>query len=225
MPEMDGFQTTQAIRKKEAALYKGKFELPIVAISADSGISLSECVKWGMDGLCNLYGTTSYQEVLMAVVRHWLQNFSKSPRKSPDVDENARSELPSPKRDLQQPKILIVEDNRINQQVVCKFLEKSGYTNFDVVSDGREALDSHATTMYNLILMDCEMPVMDGYEATVIIREREAQGGGRPVPIVAMTAHAMTTDKEKCLACGMTDYMMKPIQKAVLVDMLHKYLG
>jgi len=207
---MDGFQTTQAIRKR--LFFIGAFRLPVVAISADSGISLAECLKWGMDGLCNLGGATSYQEVLLAIVRHWLQAFQKSPRRS-GSDEAVGSEVPSPQKDLSQPKILIVEDNRINQQVVCKFLEKSGYTNFDTVSDGREALDSHANNIYNLILMDCEMPVMDGYEATIIIRECEAQENKPAVPIIAMTAHAMATDKEKCLACGMTDYMMKLFRK------------
>jgi len=69
------------------------------------------------------------------------------------------------------------------------------------------------------------MPVMDGFETTIVIREREVQQNKSPVPIVAMTAYAMASDKEKCLACGMTDYIMKPIQKTVLIDMLHKYLN
>jgi len=226
MPEMDGFQMAQAIREKEVTYYKDQTRIPIVAISADAGISLKECQAHGIDGLCNLAGPTPFQEVLLAVVRHWLQDYEKSPKKiPPSGDIESPEAIPAVPPPRPSPKILIVEDNVINQHVVCRFLEKAGYTNYDTAVDGKEALSFHSTKEYNLILMDCEMPIMDGYEATVIIREREKQENKPPVPIVAMTAYAMSTDKEKCLACGMTDYLMKPLQRSVLLDMLHKYLG
>lgn len=80
---MDGFITARTIRKKEASFFKGAPRMPIIAISADPGISLKECLESGMDGLCSLGGSTPFQEVLLAVVRHWLQEYRKSPRKSP----------------------------------------------------------------------------------------------------------------------------------------------
>jgi len=227
MPEMDGFQIAQIIRKKEATFFKD-FRIPIIAISADAGVSLKDCLSSGMDGLCNLgSNSTPFQDVLLAVVNHWLQDYRKSPRRSPPelaIAEPSTAEEPKEKEAVGQ-RILVVEDNIINQQVVCKFLEKFGYTNFDTAADGREALDLHSSFVYHLILMDCEMPVLNGYDTTIIIRERETQQQTPPVPIIAMTAYAMASDKEKCLACGMTDYIMKPIQRAVLSEMLQKYLG
>jgi CheY-like chemotaxis protein len=227
MPGMSGMQVAQFIRKQEAAS-QGR-RIPIVAISADAGVTLGECIAHGMDGLCNIGGTAPFQEVLMTVVRYWLQSYRKSPRKSPDLQKEAESAIESPKKQHPQsgPKILVVEDNIINQQVVCKFLEKAGYTNYEVAGNGKEAVElvlQRGINDYTIILMDCQMPEMDGYEATEKIRAFEVKNNMIPVPIIAMTAHAMATDKDKCLACGMTDYLMKPIQRVVLLDMLHKYL-
>ncbi len=170
---MNGFQTTQVIRQREA-VYNDKIRVPIVAISADAGIPLAECLAKGMDGLCNLGATTSFQDVLLTVVRHWLQAYRKSPRKTPPDMEGMQQQTlcslltfciagePSSKdvhaqTTSQLPKILIVEDNNINMQVVKKFLEKSGYTNYDIANDGKEAVELYSTIHYDLILMDCQV--------------------------------------------------------------------
>ena len=107
-------------------------------------------------------------------------------------------------------RILLAEDNPVNQLVVLRLLENRGHQ-VQVVSDGRAALEAGARESFDLVLMDVQMPEMDGLEATRILRDRE-KAGVRSVPIVAMTAHAMQGDREKCLAAGMQGYLAKPIR-------------
>jgi two-component system sensor histidine kinase/response regulator len=118
--------------------------------------------------------------------------------------------------------ILIAEDNYVNQRVAVLQLQQIGFI-ADVVSNGDEALEAIRNKNYDLILMDCQMPIMDGFEATREIRKAEIRTGKR-IPIVAMTAHAMEGDREKCIAEGMDDYISKPVNPAVLGSMLEKWL-
>jgi CheY-like chemotaxis protein len=120
-------------------------------------------------------------------------------------------------------RILLVEDNMINRKVATKLIEKSGYT-VDCALNGVEALKRIKKTdePYDLILMDCQMPVMDGYEATREIRRME--GDQRRTPIIAITANAMKGDRQRCLAAGMDDYISKPINSEVLHAMLNHWL-
>ena len=118
--------------------------------------------------------------------------------------------------------ILLVEDNLINQQVALGILQIQGYT-VTVVNNGREALDAHAQGAFDLILMDCHMPEMDGFEATREIRARERPTGKR-MPIVALTANAMAQDREACLNAGMDDHLSKPFSMLTLQNMLDKWM-
>jgi two-component system, sensor histidine kinase and response regulator len=118
--------------------------------------------------------------------------------------------------------ILLAEDNLVNQKVACRILEKLGYR-VDVAVDGQAAVDAWATGRYHLILMDCQMPVMDGYEATRQIRAREA--GGAHIPIIALTAHAMKGADLECSAVGMDDYVSKPIDRDQLNARIERWLS
>ncbi|MZP30179.1 response regulator [Heliobacterium undosum] len=118
--------------------------------------------------------------------------------------------------------ILVVEDNRSNQKLALLLLKRLGYQGH-CVSTGREAVEAVARHPFSLVLMDCQMPDMDGYEATQAIRRAEAEGVGR-LPIIAMTANAMQGDRERCLAAGMDDYTTKPIRPEKLREILKQWM-
>ena len=107
-------------------------------------------------------------------------------------------------------RILLAEDNRVNQLLAVRMLEKQGHT-VVAVGNGREALDAIAKDGFDLALIDLQMPDMDGLEATRRIREKEQETGRSRLPLIALTAHAMTGDRERCLAAGMDGYVPKPI--------------
>ena len=119
---------------------------------------------------------------------------------------------------MRDARILVAEDNYTNQLVVVAQLRKLGYA-ADVAGDGAQALAAVQRGTYDLVLMDCEMPVMDGYEATRRVRE-----SGAAVPIVALTANAMAGDRDRCLAAGMNAFVSKPVELERLVSVLTTWL-
>jgi two-component system, sensor histidine kinase and response regulator len=125
-------------------------------------------------------------------------------------------------RGQERRRILVAEDNIVNQKVVRRAMENLGHS-VDVVSDGAEAVRTWENGQYDLILMDCQMPEMDGYQATQEIRHREK--GGRHIPIVALTAHAMKGAEEECISAGMDDYLSKPVRRDQLEACLERWLA
>jgi PAS domain S-box-containing protein len=130
--------------------------------------------------------------------------------------------LPEP---VTNPRILLVEDNQTNQRLMIYLLRKMGIVDCELAENGEEALTLLEGRTFDLILMDCQMPVLDGYEATRRIRAREAASGGGRTPIVALTAHALAGERERCLAAGMDDYVPKPIRPARIAEVLEHFLG
>ncbi len=121
-------------------------------------------------------------------------------------------------------RILLAEDNVINQKVAQKTLYNLGYS-VDIASNGREAVTALEHIDYDLVLMDCQMPELDGFEATAYIRNPDSPVLNHRVPIIAMTANAMTEDRDNCLRAGMDDYLSKPIKKEVIAELLHAWLS
>ena len=130
----------------------------------------------------------------------------------------------APKRNFQGARILLAEDNPVNRMVAVRFLDKLGVT-VDVATDGKEAVEKWKPGRYAAIFMDCQMPTMDGYDATRAIRalEREA-GSGCSTPIIALTAHAMEEARDRCLDSGMDDYMTKPVRPESFLAALNRWV-
>jgi len=123
-------------------------------------------------------------------------------------------------REIDPHRILLTEDNPVNQLIAQKQLELLGFE-VDVADNGLEALAAIDRRRYDLVLMDCQMPRLDGYEATRRLRRHH---NGRDLPVIAVTAHAIEGDREKCLAAGMDDYLAKPIRVENLSAMLGRWL-
>ena len=134
---------------------------------------------------------------------------------APDATENTPPSWSKP------PRVLVAEDDPVNQTVIARSLERAG-CRADIVSDGKQALRALSKRHYDLVLMDCQMPVMDGYEATRALRRRES--GGHHTPVIAMTAHAMEGAAEDCLQAGMDDYLSKPLRRAILNEALRHWI-
>ena len=145
--------------------------------------------------------------------------------KGPSAGENERSGTLSPISTRVTPealrsRILLAEDNVVNQRLTARVLEKSGHT-VVIVANGREALDALRDDTFDMVLMDVQMPGMDGYEATRAIRTGE-RIKNKHIPVLAFTAHAMAGDRDRCLAAGMNGYISKPINASHLLNLVSR---
>jgi two-component system, sensor histidine kinase and response regulator len=155
---------------------------------------------------------------LFAALVRGLQAAPASEEPSVSATLGAPSDAATPCRAL---RILVAEDNRVNQIVIVRMLEKAGH-HVSLAANGREAVDAVAREAYDLVMMDCQMPELDGFEASRAIRAGEA-GTARHIPIVALTANATQGDRDRCLAAGMDDYLTKPVTADRLVAALARW--
>ena len=174
------------------------------------------CKRWGSrDTFPSRFGAHSLREALLAAGREGKRG--RLPRQA------CRCRHPALAGRTDRARILVAEDNLTNQEVAVAMLNKLGYR-ADLVANGVEALQALREADYDVVLMDCEMPEMDGYEATRRIRERRTGTRNPHIPIIALTADAMTGDRDKCLQAGMNDYLAKPVEPRQLADVLEKWL-
>ena len=218
MPGMNGMETAQRIKTKNPQA------ATILLSSSTIKIDAKTLAQFGVKAALNKpYRQTDLLDAIYETLN--LNRRAKNRDEDihgsllPDFDFNAPIENSFSRQ--KQKRILLVEDNQVNQMVGQTLLKKFGYQS-DVAANGLEAIRALEILPYDLVLMDCQMPEMDGYEATRTIRNR--QWTAAKIPIIALTAHAIEGEREKCLNAGMDDYISKPIQREVLESKLEKWL-
>jgi signal transduction histidine kinase/CheY-like chemotaxis protein/HPt (histidine-containing phosphotransfer) domain-containing protein len=211
MPDMDGFTFAQRIKNDR------RFRGAIIMMLTSGGQrgDASRCRELHISA----YLVKPIQEMellsaILTVLGHQAESFDEQ---SPLVTRH------SLRRDRRNLHILLAEDNAVNQMVAVRHLQKLGH-NVKVVTNGRDALAELETQPFDVILMDVQMPKMDGIETTRAIREKEVTTG-KHIPIIAMTAHAMKGDRERCLTAGMDHYVAKPIRLAELIEAIQGLTG
>ncbi|MGI9472275.1 MAG: response regulator, partial [Rubripirellula sp.] len=205
MPEMDGCQLAEQIRESDELAATDM----ILMTSSVGPVDVARCEKLGIRA--RMMKPLKLAE-LSAAIDHAvaLRDGDTGELKSVEVEANTIRPL----------HVLLVEDGVSNQLLAKALLTGWGHTTV-VAENGQEAVDRWMEDSFDLVLMDVQMPIMDGLTATRIIREREREAGeDAHVPIIAMTAHAMIGDREKCIAAGMDDYLSKPVRRQELYDAL-----
>jgi PAS domain S-box-containing protein len=196
MPDMDGFAVAKRIRNR----YKQQRIKVILLTSASRPSDVARCRELGISDYLNkpIKQSELFDSIVTATVEH---------SRKPERYESTSALIQPSERSL---RVLLAEDNLVNQTLAMRILERLGHE-VQIVNNGKEALRQAQAEEFDLILMDVQMPEMDGLEATTAIRGAEA-GTGKHIPILAMTAHAMKGDREKCLSAGMDGYLSKPVR-------------
>jgi two-component system sensor histidine kinase/response regulator len=217
MPEMDGFEVAEEIQKDPHLA-----DATIIMLSSGrSADALARCRELGIAAY--LYKPIRQSELLRAILS------ARAPASGPLPPRHSSDSPRASGSTRRQPgttasgglRILVAEDNRINQRVATRMLEKEGH-HVTIAEDGKKALLAVDQNTFDLVFMDVQMPEMDGYETTAAIRSGE-QTTGRHLPIIAMTARAIKGDREQCLAAGMDEYVSKPITSAELRRVLRTF--
>jgi two-component system sensor histidine kinase/response regulator len=213
MPDMDGFQLAGRIQ----TAWNSTKAVILLLTSGEHLGDLARCREMGISAYLRkpVRRAELRAAIVTALAGHTLDvKHAKS-------DSVLTIDRPQNERHGQGLHILLAEDNIANQRVACAILEKAGHS-VVVAETGKNAVMLLAEQSFDVILMDLQMPEMDGFEATSVIREKERRTGAH-TPVIAMTAHAMTGDRERCLEAGMDDYIAKPIRAALLLELLNQY--
>jgi len=214
MPEMDGFELVRRIHDTPE-LTKAVI---LMLTSGDRGDDIARCRQLGISAyLTKPVRRAELRAAIILAIANQAQPGEPMAAPASGVT-SAPSHQPQPGSAC---RILLTEDNAVNQRVALRILERAGHI-VAVAENGRAALRMLEEQSFDLILMDVQMPEMDGFEATAAIREKEKRTG-RHIPIIAMTAHAMTGDRERCLAAGMDSYISKPVIASALLELVSKY--
>jgi len=210
MPKMDGFELIEEIRQGPH---------PSTAMI----MMLTSAGHRGDAARCQELGVAAYllKPIRQSELREAIARVLGAREQKGAIPLITRYSLHDAREPAASLRILLAEDNAVNQRLASRLLEKRGHS-VVVAGNGREALEALEKHHFDLVFMDVQMPVMDGFEATAAIRKKE--GGGVHLPIVALTAHAMKGDREKCLAGGMDEYLTKPIRPQELDEVLRGYL-
>jgi CheY-like chemotaxis protein len=207
MPEVDGFSLTEQVRADREL----SETLVIMLTSGDRTGDAARCEQLGA---ANLMKPTKQSELFDAIVTALDMNGSET---------DVASSVTSNSEPVRAARILLAEDSPANQKLTVGLLTKWGHL-VDVVVNGQEAVAAVQSSAYDLVLMDVQMPEMDGLEATRKLRESELQTGDH-IPIIAMTAHALKGDREKCLEAGMDEYVSKPIRATLLRETIDSFVS
>jgi CheY-like chemotaxis protein/HPt (histidine-containing phosphotransfer) domain-containing protein len=211
MPGIDGIEASRRI-KKHPRLSKIPTIIVVTAYGREKVMQKAE--RAGLEGF--LHKPVSPSMLFDTIMQALGEDVPKRPRATEEVERLAKG-----LEGIQGARVLLVEDNEINQQVAKEILEGAGL-NVALANNGQEALEAVKESEYDAVLMDVQMPVMDGYKATRAIRKDKRFKG---LPIIAMTAHAMAGDREKSLKAGMNDHVSKPIDPEELYRTLEKWIG
>jgi len=216
MPDMDGLMLARAIKSDAAATSVTRVVL-LATLRHQVNVESLEANGVTTCLMKPVKQSRLFDALVMAIL-------GKTGLPSAGAPTAAAARPAQPRRSL---RLLLAEDNAINQQVALGQLRQLGYT-ADVANNGREVLEALQRASYDIVFMDCQMPEMDGYEATQAIRRHEQEGallnpGRPPLHIIAMTANAMRGDREKCLAAGMNDYVSKPVEEEELHAALERW--
>jgi two-component system sensor histidine kinase/response regulator len=213
MPDMDGLALARAIGAEPSLATTPR----VLLSSVGADVIADDAPGAGVQAvLSKPVRQSQLFDTLASLVTH-----SAPPAREAMVPETAARALAQP--DGTRPLILVAEDAAVNQMVVRGLLEKLGYR-ADVVGNGLEAVEALTRIAYRAVLMDVQMPEMDGFEATAQIRSREASSG-KHVPIIALTANALEGERERCLAAGMDDYVSKPVRESELSAALRRWVA
>jgi signal transduction histidine kinase/CheY-like chemotaxis protein/HPt (histidine-containing phosphotransfer) domain-containing protein len=212
MQGMDGAAFARALREQEDGA-----AMPLILLSSDASATAANTALFAAV-LTKPVATRRLRECLVAVLRNSSHRRHTSKTRVPSAAalEQARNAAATSKR-----RVLVADDNAVNREVSSELLRDLGYA-VDTVVNGREVLTAAASQAYDAILMDCQMPELNGYDATRELRKLEQD---KRTPIIALTAHAMAGERERVLAAGMDDYLSKPIDVDALAAMLERWVG